>query len=420
MSPASTTWRRRTWIACAIAALALCAALAMQEDDRRVGQSREQADARDRGCMSCHAGIEQMHAVPGVWLACTDCHGGSEAAVRPPEAEPGSPGYEETKRSAHVQPRDPAAWWSPSRSPSANPERSYTALLRESREFVRFVNPGDLRVAEQSCGGGGCHAAQTAALPKHPMATTSIFWAAAAYANGILPLKSALFGESYTADGEPQELVDSPTPEEQAKGARSRLLPLPQWEVTQPGEYFRAFERGGLLNLTTPPEIGNPNILEEAGRPDIRLSRRGPGTGLRISPALINLQKTRLNDPHLSFMGTNDHPGDYRSSGCTGCHVVYANDRDPVHSGPWAVNGHRGESASQDPTIPRGEPGHPIAHRLTRAIPTSQCMSCHMHQPNSFVNTYLGYIMWDYETDGEWMWPEEQRRPSPAEERASL
>ena len=26
-------------------------------------------------------------------------------------------------------------------------------------------------------------------------------------------------------------------------------------------------------------------------------------------------------------------------------------------------------------------------------------MSCHMHQPNSFVNTYLGYTMWDYETD---------------------
>jgi hypothetical protein len=100
--------------------------------------------------------------------------------------------------------------------------------------------------------------------------------------------------------------------------------------------------------------------------------------------------------------------------------VVYANDRDPVHSGPYADFGHRGESATGDPTIPEGEPGHPIRHRLTRAIPTSQCMVCHMHQPNAFVNTYLGYTMWDYETDGELLWPDEQVDPTPAERRESL
>jgi len=37
----------------------------------------------------------------------------------------------------------------------------------------------------------------------------------------------------------------------------------------------------------------------------------------------------RLADPLLSFLGTNDQAGDYRSSGCTACHVIYANDRDP-------------------------------------------------------------------------------------------
>ena len=26
-------------------------------------------------------------------------------------------------------------------------------------------------------------------------------------------------------------------------------------------------------------------------------------------------------------------------------------------------------------------------------------MICHMHQPNMFLNTYLGYTMWDYEAD---------------------
>ena len=43
-----------------------------------------------------------------------------------------------------------------------------------------------------------------------------------------------------------------------------------------------------------------------------------------------------------------------------------------------------------------------------------------MHQPNSFLNTYLGYTMWDYETDAELLWPKKQRYPTAAEKRASL
>ena len=40
------------------------------------------------------------------------------------------------------------------------------------------------------------------------------------------------------------------------------------------------------------------------------------------------------------------------------------------------------------PTIEQGnESGHPIEHAFTRAIPTAQCMNCHMHQPNMFLNT---------------------------------
>ena len=46
------------------------------------------------------------------------------------------------------------------------------------------------------------------------------------------------------------------------------------------------------------------------------------------------------------------------------------------------------------------ESGHPIRHAFTRAIPTAQCMNCHMHQPNIFLNSYLGYTGIEYhETD---------------------
>src|SRR5690606_19381587 len=114
------------------------------------------------------------------------------------------------------------------------------------------------------------------------------------------------------------------------------LVPLPQWEVLEPGDNFRVFERGGELVDTQFPEIGNPNPLEEPGLPDVLQSKRGLATGSRISVPILNIHKTRLNDPHLSLLGTNDHPGDYRSSGCTSCHAIYANDRDPRHSGPYS------------------------------------------------------------------------------------
>ena len=39
-------------------------------------------------------------------------------------------------------------------------------------------------------------------------------------------------------------------------------------------------------------------------------------------------------------------------------------------------------------------------------------MVCHMHQPNMFVNSFLGYTMWDYESDAPAMWPEKQKYPT--------
>jgi hypothetical protein len=38
-----------------------------------------------------------------------------------------------------------------------------------------------------------------------------------------------------------------------------------------------------------------------------------------------------------------------------------------------------------------------------------------MHQGNLFVNPYLGYIWWDQETDGEFMYPKKQKDPTDAE-----
>ncbi|MBT4865063.1 MAG: hypothetical protein HON53_08100, partial [Planctomycetaceae bacterium] len=312
-------------------------------------QTADQAAAKSHSCIKCHATVHDPHDSPEtIRLGCVDCHGGDANSYK--------------KKTAHVQPRFPGVW-----STSGNPVRSYTVMNHEKPEFIRFVNPGDLRVSHLSCGTANCHGRETLEVRKSMMTHGCMLWGAALYNNGAVPDKWSRYGESYSMNGAPQRLqtVPRPTKEETAtKGILPFLNPLPRYQISQPGNVLRIFERGGRFVL----ESGIPERLEEPGRPRFRLSNRGLGTTNRTSPVMIGLQKTRLLDPTLNFLGTNDHAGDYRSSGCTACHMVYANDRSPVHSGPYAKYGNRGTAAASrdnivrsiDPTIPKHEAGHPI------------------------------------------------------------
>src|SRR6266850_1852975 len=380
---------------------------ASQEAAAFHGQSHEEAERKSSGCISCHTSTDEptMHPTRTVHIGCTDCHGGNASIAIAQDTAANSPEYNSAKEKAHVQPHDPVF-----KNRSALPERAYTKWLKESAEYVKFVNPGDLRVAAETCGAAGCHAAETRAVSTSMMTHAGFLWGAALYNNGSYPTKNARFGESYDRDGKPQSIKTSPKPtteETRAKGVLPELEPLLRWETSQPGNVLRVFERGGRKK----GEIGNPNREEEPGKPDNKLSERGFGTELRTDPVFLGLQKTRLLDPILSLPGTNDHPGDYRASGCTTCHVIYANDRDPSHSGSYSQFGHLGFSASSDPTIPKNEAGHPIKHAFTRSIPSSQCMICHIHPGTNMVTTYFGLTWWDNEMDGDKMYPKEQRNP---------
>ncbi|MBK5265018.1 MAG: hypothetical protein JJE34_07280, partial [Alphaproteobacteria bacterium] len=407
-----------------------------------MSQTDADVAAKSSGCFSCHVQTDQpsMHATPAVKLGCVDCHGGDADVMGDANLAHDDPAYVATRNKAHVLPTYPESWHFPS---SANPKRSYALLNKEAPEFVRFINPSDYRVAREAC--GACHIDTIEAAERSLMASGAMLWGGAAYNNGIVPFKNYIFGESFTRDGEPAKIVspgDPPgtvTEEQKKRGALAELYPLPTWQVVPPGDIFRVFERGGRNIATQFPEIGLPNPtgsiqrLEEPGRPDLKQSSRGPGTGLRVAIPVLNIHKTRLNDPFTWFMGTNDQPGDYRHSGCASCHVIYANDREPRHSLTYAQYGRDGQTITVDPTINHKmagghddghgalkepgvkESGHPLRHAFTRAIPTAQCMNCHMHQPNIFLNSYLGYTMWDYESDAPHMWPEKQKYPTAEE-----
>src|SRR5277367_3086313 len=372
------------------------------------GQSQEEADRKSTGCITCHTSTDEptMHPIKTVFLGCTDCHGGNSSISAAASTAPNSAEYNAAKEKAHIQPRDPSF-----KDRSALPERTYTKWLKESPEFIKFVNPGDLRVAPETCGAEGCHAKAARASSTSMMTHTGLLWGAALYNNGGYPTKNARFGESYDREGKPQfiKTFPPPTPEEtRTKGVLPELDPLFRWEIYQQGNVLRVFERGGEKKS----ELGNPNREEDPGKPDDKLSDRGFGTELRTDPVFLGLQKTRLVDPVMSLPGTNDHPGDYRASGCTACHVIYANDRDPAHSASYAQFGHSGFSASSDPTIPKGEPGHPIKHTFTRSIPSSQCMVCHINPGTNMLTTYFGLTWWDNEIDGDKMYPPQQHNPT--------
>jgi hypothetical protein len=372
------------------------------------GQSQDEAVRNSSGCISCHTSTDEptMHPTKTVFLGCTDCHGGNSSTSVATGMAPNSAEYKIAKEKAHIQPRDPAF-----KDRSVLPERTYTKWLEESYEYVKFRNPGDLRVAPETCGASGCHAKEVRASSTSMMTHTGLLWGAALYNNGSYPTKNTRFGESYDRQGKPQSIKTFPPPtseETRTKGVLPELDPLLRWEISQPGNVLRVFERGGHKKV----ELGNPNREEAPGKPDDKLSGRGLGTELRTDPVFLGLQKTRLVDPVMSLPGTNDHPGDYRAGGCTACHVVYANDRDPEHSGSYAQFGHSGFSASSDPTIPKNEPGHPIKHVFTRSIPSSQCMVCHIHPGTNMLTTYFGLTWWDNEIDGDKMYPLQQHNPT--------
>ena len=379
-------------------------------------QPAQVARTKSDGCIACHEGATDMHMKESVHLGCTDCHGGDAQKQYP---EKGSTRY----CPAAPPTKNPGAWRS-----SGNPVRSYTLLNHESPDFIRFVNPGDLRVAHISCGTTNCHGKEVLQVRKSMMTNGCMLWGAALYNNGGVKDKPARYGELYSMHGAPLRIQTIPPPSEWEKKHRAVLCfldPLPRFEISQPGNTLRIFERGGKFRA----EVGIPEKDEDPGRPfTSRLSNRGFGTENRTDPVFIGLQKTRLFDPTLNFIGTNDHPGDYRHSGCTACHVIYANDRSPVHSGPYAKFGNHGtaspvafQGVKPDPMIPKDEPGHPIVHRFARgnSIPTSQCMICHVHPGTTVMNSYIGYMWWDLESDGEFMYPEEGKHVT-AEENVAI
>ncbi len=255
----------------------------------------------ETGCISCHQplnpitqvreGIEEAH--PWFSLSCTDCHGGNDQV--------------NTFAEAHVFPES---------GPTFIKNLAYDQLNNVSPDYLRFVNPGDLRVAEQSCGaaspansGFGCHQSIVDSVPSSVMAT---------YAGHYKLPRFMAGGQGRDPTFAAVDIVDT--------------------------DYDPA----------TAPEgtVASLEALREPTQAD---------RSELIAAMDIYLPKSCATC-HLSDFGRNDGAGKFRSSGCTACHMIYSDD---------------GLSQSTDPAILGYFPPHPAKHELTTAIPVTQCTHCH-------------------------------------------
>lgn len=319
------------------------------ESFKAAGKCIDAAPAPVESCESgCHNGIENPHPwFQSADLSCTGCHGGDAAAT--------------TREAAHVA--IPSEWQAGSTQvgrPNLRYYWNYNTLFgvenfQGGLEWLRFRNPSDLRVAEQSCGkAAGCHQDRVENVRRSVMATESGLVGVSQGRNGIartvnrgndgLYKFDATSGFSYR-DGDIQARVQN----DNYIGSVARMTKF----TIQNREYNGAYDQIDLLREVYDKQCG---------------------------------------DCHLNNAGANNRYADFRTSGCGSCHMTYALD---------------GRSRSSDPMIPKTEPtypaayaqianfdpndlqnlngawlgperAHPTKHRLTRQMSSQRCGTCHV------------------------------------------
>ncbi len=180
-------------------------------------------------CLACHDGITDVH--PFFALACVDCHGGNDAVALPAVVNVRN---QELLKASHVLPLDASMWW-PNGVDDDNDGavdeageffdgRSFTdsdtpfadkrlakkdqmdSEINRDLNYLRFLKPGDLRVAEASCGSRNknanaamvCHAEVVYDVRRSIMATNGGVPSGATYGNAQLTL-ARQFGSAFAA-----------------------------------------------------------------------------------------------------------------------------------------------------------------------------------------------------------------------------
>ena len=238
------------------------------------------------------------------------------------------------------------------------------------------------------------------------MAHGAMLWGAALYNNGGYPIQGRTIRRELHR-GRQAAGACFTVPARHASSRHSRdglrsIDPLPRWEVSQPGNILRVFERGGKRRL----EIGNPDKEEEPGKPDKGLSPRGLGTNNRTDPGLSRPAKDASagSDAQLSWERTITPAITARRAvrRVTSSTPTTRASRRRAIMPRRAIRDFRSRPT---PRFRRTNPAIRSSISSRRRSRPQQCMTCHMHPGTNMVATYLGQMWWDNESDGKMMYP---------------
>ncbi len=271
------------------------------------GDKTPSSHSGDR-CVDCHVGIEPIHDVEIIGAAdCTSCHGGDGTAT--------------TEEDAHVP--VPDNYWEvrgdglPDAPEGFIKDMAPDQLDQLDLAYVQFINPGDIRVARETC--GRCHTGRVDIVT--------------AVQNSIMTTNAGHY-----------------MPTRFLAGLQGREAIYGSWAATDP-------DWDGSPH--TVPEL---IALRPADEDVLNAALEADDTDTLEQLALDHYLAKSCNTCHAAGYPRNDAPHLYRSTGCSSCHMVY--DTDGVYTG-------------DDAAIPNNVPVYASLHRITTAIPTEQCATCH-------------------------------------------
>jgi hypothetical protein len=308
------------------------------------GESQDLAEsATAESCMTCHngsrhddyagPGIENPHPFGSTDLACTTCHGGNGAG--------------QDELSSHVPPPpeighednwlvDPEAYFNRLTLAGLDRYANYTVDGRHytALDYLQFVNPGDLRVVTKGRACGQCHEPHADGVEKSMLATETGIFSGALYTLGLenqVPANQGLHED--TASDLAFRAVQDPAfvPDPNEVGRVGSLKEVPVFSV------FGAEEADSIFENPLYDAANLPSSVQ----PDNSIANGSPVANLFMEQVSFT-----CGDCHLGSAGANNRYGDFRSSGCTACHMRYSPD---------------GRSRTGDPNVDRHEPANPDA-----------------------------------------------------------
>jgi len=323
---------RGRFVALLALAAAACGDAATRQDPLTVSQS----------CMQCHngsqnddyagPGMENPHPFPGAdRILCTTCHGGN----------PNGDGLEESHVPAPPQIGDRDRWRFDAfayfnrltlTGLDKLPDYTVDGVRYSAVDYLQFINPGDLRVVTRGRSCGQCHDEHSESVSRSLLATEAGILSGAMYAIGVDNRLTDAQGDynDTAADVGFRPVVDPDYADDPGDtGAVAELVEYPVFSARD-DESSTAIHNNPLYNAA-----GLADDIEADGR-------------VTTGSPLANLYHEQVaftcGDCHLGSAGANNRYGDFRSSGCTACHMRYSLD---------------GRSRSGDPNVDRYEPFDP-------------------------------------------------------------